>query len=155
MPHSSDEVTGAPHVGAEEERYPAKTVVMEDQRFTVKAVYDYLRSKGKAVPTGKPQVVGHKVDISGLAKAAFEAGGKAQVSLCSPISYETVHFRLLLLDSFMHECVSKACVGWVSVRFSGRLSTVHFSSLPARDSARAGQGEGIGAAQKIVRPNFG
>lgn len=84
MAHSSDEVTGAPHVGAEEERYPAKTVVMEDQRFTVKAVYDYLRSKGKPVPTGKPQVVGHKVDISGLAKAAFEAGGKAQVSLYSP-----------------------------------------------------------------------
>lgn len=79
MWHSSDEVTGAPHVGGEDQRFPAKAVVMEDQRFAVKTVFDYLRAKGKPVPTGKPQVVGHKVDISGLAKAAFEAGGRAQV----------------------------------------------------------------------------
>lgn len=85
MPHSSDEVTGAPHVGGEEGRYPAKAAVMEDQQFAVKSVYDYLRAKGKPVPTGKPQVVGHKVDISGLAKAAFEAGGKAQVPECRTI----------------------------------------------------------------------
>lgn len=79
MWHSSDEVTGAPHVGGEDQRFPAKAAVMEDQRFAVKTVFDYLRAKGKPVPTGKPQVVGHKVDISGLAKAAFEAGGRAQV----------------------------------------------------------------------------
>jgi hypothetical protein len=52
---------------------------VEDQRFTVKTVYDYLRAKGKPVPTGKPQVVGHKVDLCNLAKLAFEAGGRAQV----------------------------------------------------------------------------
>jgi isopenicillin N synthase-like dioxygenase len=52
---------------------------VEDQRFTVKTVYDYLRAKGKPVPTGKPQVVGHKVDLCSLAKLAFEAGGRAQV----------------------------------------------------------------------------
>jgi hypothetical protein len=79
MWHSSDEVTGAPHVGGEDQRFPAKAAVMDDQRFAVKTVFDYLRAKGKPVPTGKPQVVGHKVDISGLAKAAFEAGGRAQV----------------------------------------------------------------------------
>lgn len=55
---------------------------MEDQRFAVRAVYDYLRAKGKSVPTGKPQVVGHKVDLSGLAKACFDAGGRAQVLVC-------------------------------------------------------------------------
>jgi isopenicillin N synthase-like dioxygenase len=53
---------------------------VEDQRFTVKTVYDYLRAKGKPVPTGKPQVVGHKVDLCNLAKLAFEAGGRAQVN---------------------------------------------------------------------------
>ncbi|KAG6557680.1 hypothetical protein Mapa_000444 [Marchantia paleacea] len=52
--------------------------LVEDQRFAVRAVYDYLRAKGKSVPTGKPQVVGHKVDLSGLAKACFDAGGRAQ-----------------------------------------------------------------------------
>jgi hypothetical protein len=68
---------------------------MEDQRFTVKAVYDYLRSKGKPVPTGKPQVVGHKVDISGLAKAAFEAGGKAQFESEGGFQqFILVHFQL-------------------------------------------------------------
>lgn len=75
-----NEVTGAPHV--EDQRFTVKMAVMEDQRFAVKTVYDYLRTKGKPVPTGKPQVVGHKVDISGLAKAAFEAGGRAQVAFC-------------------------------------------------------------------------
>lgn len=66
----------------EDQRFTVKMAVMEDQRFAVKTVYDYLRTKGKPVPTGKPQVVGHKVDISGLAKAAFEAGGRAQVAFC-------------------------------------------------------------------------
>jgi hypothetical protein len=65
MWENSHEVAGAPSV--------------EDQRFTVKTVYDYLRAKGKPVPTGKPQVVGHKVDLCSLAKLAFEAGGRAQV----------------------------------------------------------------------------
>jgi hypothetical protein len=64
MWENSHEVAGAPSV--------------EDQRFTVKTVYDYLRAKGKPVPTGKPQVVGHKVDLCSLAKLAFEAGGRAQ-----------------------------------------------------------------------------
>lgn len=81
MWRSFDEVTGAVHVGGEEQRIPSKMMVMEDQRFALKTVFDYLRAKGKPVPTGKPQVVGHKVDISGLAKAAFEAGGRAQVAL--------------------------------------------------------------------------
>jgi hypothetical protein len=58
MWENSYEVAGAPPV--------------EDQRFTVKTVYDYLRAKGKSVPTGKPQVVGHKVDLCNLAKLAFE-----------------------------------------------------------------------------------
>ncbi|KAL2622055.1 hypothetical protein R1flu_002260 [Riccia fluitans] len=62
--HQIHALTGAPHV--------------EDQRFAVRAVYEYLRAKGKPVPTGKPQVVGHKVDLSGLAKACYEAGGRAQ-----------------------------------------------------------------------------
>ena len=98
MPHSSDEVTGAPHVGGEEGRYPAKAAVMEDQRFAVKTVYDYLRSKGKPVPTGKPQVVGHKVDISGLAKAAFEAGGRPQVPECPVMQTRLFYlFRYVLL----------------------------------------------------------
>jgi hypothetical protein len=65
MWENSYEVTGAPPI--------------EDQRFAVKTVYDYLRAKGKPVPTGKPQVVGHKVDLCSLAKLAFEAGGRAQV----------------------------------------------------------------------------
>lgn len=77
MWYNSPEVTGAPHV--EDQRFTAKAALVEDQRFAVKTVFDYLRAKGKPVPTGKPQVVGHKVDISGLAKAAFEAGGRAQV----------------------------------------------------------------------------
>jgi hypothetical protein len=66
----------------EDPRFGVKPAVLEDQRFAVKTVFDYLRAKGKNVPTGKPQVVGHKVDISGLAKAAFEAGGRAQVETC-------------------------------------------------------------------------
>lgn len=80
MWHSSHEVAGAPHAGGEDQRYPPKPTIMEDQRFAVKTVFDYLRAKGKPVPTGKPQVVGHKVDISRLAKAAFEAGGRSQVA---------------------------------------------------------------------------
>ncbi|XP_073392925.1 uncharacterized protein [Physcomitrium patens] len=71
-------LAGAPHAGGEDQRYPPKPTIMEDQRFAVKTVFDYLRAKGKPVPTGKPQVVGHKVDISCLAKASFEAGGRAQ-----------------------------------------------------------------------------
>uniref|UniRef100_A0A7I4ASE1 Uncharacterized protein n=1 Tax=Physcomitrium patens TaxID=3218 RepID=A0A7I4ASE1_PHYPA len=70
-------LTGAQQCG-EDQRCPLKPTMMEDRRFTMKAVFDYLRAKGKPVPTGKPQVLGHKVDISGLAKASFEAGGLAQ-----------------------------------------------------------------------------
>ncbi|CAM6111366.1 unnamed protein product [Calypogeia fissa] len=62
--HNIHALTGAP--------------LLEDQRFAVRTVYDYLRAKGKPVPTGKPQVVGHKVDLSGLAKACYDAGGRAQ-----------------------------------------------------------------------------
>lgn len=77
MWRSPHEVTGAQQCG-EDQRCPLKPTMMEDRRFTMKAVFDYLRAKGKPVPTGKPQVLGHKVDISGLAKASFEAGGLAQ-----------------------------------------------------------------------------
>lgn len=88
-------LTGAPHVGGEDQRFPAKAAVMEDQRFAVKTVFDYLRAKGKPVPTGKPQVVGHKVDISGLAKAAFEAGGRAQFDAEGGFQrFIGVHFQL-------------------------------------------------------------
>lgn len=88
-------MTGAVHVGGEEQRIPSKMMVMEDQRFALKMVFDYLRAKGKPVPTGKPQVVGHKVDISGLAKAAFEAGGRAQFDAEGGFQrFIEVHFQL-------------------------------------------------------------
>lgn len=61
----------------------------------MKAVFDYLRAKGKPVPTGKPQVLGHKVDISGLAKASFEAGGLAQFGAESGFQrFIGAHFQL-------------------------------------------------------------
>ncbi|XP_024402494.1 uncharacterized protein [Physcomitrium patens] len=88
-------LTGAAHAGGEEQRYPVKVAAMEDQRFAVKTVFDYLRAKGKPVPTGKPQVVGHKVDISRLAKAAFEAGGRSQFDAEGGFQrFIGVHFQL-------------------------------------------------------------
>jgi hypothetical protein len=69
--------------------------LLEDQRFAVRTVYDYLRAKGKPVPTGKPQVAGHKVDLSGLAKACYDAGGRAQVRVCHCSSLYTKSFRMV------------------------------------------------------------
>lgn len=50
-----------------------------EAKFSTRAVYEFLRSTNKPVPTGKPQVVGHKVDIPLLCRSAYEAGGREQV----------------------------------------------------------------------------
>ena len=50
-----------------------------DAKFSTRCVYDFLRLSDRAVPTGKPQVVGHKVDIPLLCRRVYEAGGREQV----------------------------------------------------------------------------
>eukprot|EP00249_Psilotum_nudum_P007652 c20721_g1_i1 orf=98-415(+) len=69
--------------------------LVEDLRFSVRTVYEYLRAHGKPVPTGKPQVVGHKVDLSGLAKASYDAGGRSQFEAEAGFQrFIAVHFQL-------------------------------------------------------------
>ncbi|CAI5980830.1 unnamed protein product [Closterium sp. NIES-65] len=68
-------------VGTTPKRVQADTFmdpIGPDAKFSTRAVYEYLRTNNKPVPTGKPQVVGHKVDIPLLCRIAFAAGGKEQ-----------------------------------------------------------------------------
>eukprot|EP00850_Spirogloea_muscicola_P011826 SM000075S21915 [mRNA] locus=s75:54710:57774:+ [translate_table: standard] len=53
----------------------------DEARFSLKAIYEYLRERGKPVPTGKPQVIGHRVNIPLLTRLVFEAGGRHQFAL--------------------------------------------------------------------------
>ncbi|KAJ7298666.1 hypothetical protein O6H91_12G057900 [Diphasiastrum complanatum] len=90
--HHSHALTGAP--------------LTEDSRFAVRTVYDYLRAKGRPVPSGKPQVAGHKVDLSSLAKASYNAGGRAQVENGSDKEKERALGRLKkLYDQVLHDYV--------------------------------------------------
>lgn len=59
---------------------PINAVLDPRERYTLKSIYDFLRASSRPVPTGKPQVVGHKVDIPLLCKLVVEAGGKDNVS---------------------------------------------------------------------------
>eukprot|EP00897_Mesotaenium_endlicherianum_P009216 jgi/Mesen1/8322/ME000457S07521 len=52
-------------------------VPVEEVKYQLKLVYDFLRANNKPVPTGKPQVVGQKVDLSLLCKL-FDMGGGFQ-----------------------------------------------------------------------------
>lgn len=54
-------------------------LVGPDAKFSTRSVFEFLRGSNRAVPTGKPQVVGHKVDIPLLCRRVVEAGGREQV----------------------------------------------------------------------------
>lgn len=105
------EVTGAP--------------LLEDQRFAVRTVYDYLRAKGKPVPTGKPQVVGHKVDLSGLAKACYDAGGRAQVLVCHCSSPYTIVPRVI--QGFLEMMASVKMVVKLRTQVCGQQDHLYLS----------------------------
>eukprot|EP00271_Cylindrocystis_brebissonii_P017164 TRINITY_DN4349_c0_g1_i2.p1 TRINITY_DN4349_c0_g1~~TRINITY_DN4349_c0_g1_i2.p1 ORF type:complete len:770 (+),score=176.22 TRINITY_DN4349_c0_g1_i2:161-2470(+) len=54
-----------------------------DALFTLKAIYDFLRENGHGVPTGKPQVMGNRVDLPLLGRRVAEAGGRQQFEAIS------------------------------------------------------------------------
>lgn len=78
----------------------SRTLVVHQDRYSLKSIYDYLRDHSKQVPTGKPQVVGHKVDLTLLCRCAAEAGGRQQFEMSGG-------FQRFIHDTFALENASE------------------------------------------------